>query len=379
MKKIYTSCCLIVALVLVSLTNVLAQSEEGPIEITSFADSTNVTAGDNFQRAFMQGETIKIEGAYGNIANAVSAWVTYDVYAPDWSGLVYSSGQQIIANDSIGTLDGVIDFEFTFPEDAAVFGQFHEEDGPVANHIIQVRVAYEPEVNTFWNVFVDVQGEEVVMEAPLAITSIDDVDPAGMVIPATQGESVNIQGTYVTTDVTSVTAAYLVFNPDWSEAYSNVQTIADASTGTLDGTINYDYSFPADAPTLGSVDDVSDPNMPLAGFYLLQVRVNTDPVQDIFVNTNVDVGEGDKTTGLWLPVLEGLKISPNPANSYLKIDTPEDKEKHISIFDAIGKRVVEQVLGDNILDISNLEKGFYFLRVEQDGKVGGQKIMVENN
>lgn len=375
MKKIYTSFFLLVAITIFSVTTLSAQSEEGPIEITSFADSTNIMAGDNFGRTFKQGDTIHIEGAYGNIANATAVWVTYDIYKPDWSGLAYTA-QQFVANDSIGTLDGVIDFDYVIPEDAGLLGQFDDGDA-IAFPIIQVRVSYDPDVNTFWNIFIDVEGEVAEPVLPLNVLTVNDVDANGATIMANQGESVRITGNYVTDNVTSVTAAYLVFNPDWSEAYSNVQTIADATTGTIDGNINFDYSIPNDAPVFGSSDDVTDPNMPLGGFYLLQVRVNTDPAQDIFVNTNIEVGESDKTTGFYLPVLEGLEISPNPADSYLRIITPQDAEKHISIFDASGKMLLEQTLNSNFLDISALQKGFHFIRVEQDGKVGGQKIMVE--
>ena len=374
-SKIYTSKLWLLAVMVFATSVLFAQSTEGPIEITSFADSTNITAGDNFQYVFMQGESIKVEGAYGNIANAKSVWVTYDVYAPDWSGLVYSTGQQIVANDSIGALDGVIDFTFVLPDDAAVFGQFHEADGPVANHIIQVRVEYEPAVNTFWNIFVEVAGDAVEQIPPLTISSIDGTSPDGILVPAATGESVNIMGTYVTENVTDVTVGYLVFNPDWSEAYSHVETIE--SGDNIDGVINYDYTFPIDAPLAGSVDDISDPNNPVAGNYLLQVRVNADPPVDVFYNANVEVREGGKTTSFHLPVLEGLKISPNPALNDLKITTPSDLEKHITIFDTAGKRVMETTMTGDRLSIGNLQSGFHIIRVEQDGKVGGMKIMVE--
>ena len=164
----------------------------------------------------------------------------------------------------------------------------------------------------------------------------------------------------------------------WSGLGTETNPLVSAGNNrTADAGASAGASVDSSASVVVGADDVSDPNMPLGGFYLLQVRVNTDPAQDIFVNTNIEVGESDKTTGLYLPVLEGLEISPNPADSYLRIITPQDAEKHISIFDASGKMLLEQTLNSNFLDISNLQKGFHFIRVEQDGKVGGQKIMVE--
>lgn len=376
MLKNYTSKLWLLAVIMFASTALIAQSTDGPIEVTSFADSTNITAGDNFQYVFQQGESIHVQGAYGNLANAVEVWVTYDVYAPDWSGLVYTSGKQIIANDSIGTLDGVIDFTFVLPEDAAVWGQFHEADGPVANHIIQVRVQYEPHVDTFWNIFIEVEGEETEQIPPLTISAIDGTDPAGILVPAATGESVNIMGSYVTDNVTDVTVGYLVFNPDWTEAYTHVETIE--SGDNVDGVINYDYTFPIDAPLAGSVDDLSDPNNPVPGFYLLQVRVNADPPVDVFYNANVEVSEGGKTTSFYLPLLEGLDISPNPALNDLIIETPyPNSDKHILIFNNAGQQVMETTMQGNRLDISKLQSGFHLIRVEQEGKVAGRKIMID--
>ena len=117
--------------------------------------------------------------------------------------------------------------------------------------------------------------------------------------------------------------------------------------------------------------------MPATGHYLLQVRVNYDPPLDIFYNANLSVGEGGKTTSFYVPILEGLEISPNPATHALKIVTPLAKEKHVSIYDASGKVLFEKDLAGDFLDISMLNTGLHFIRVEQDGKVGGQKIMVE--
>lgn len=150
MKKGYFSYTAIVIFCFFLAGSVFAQSTEGPIEITEFADSTNIMAGDNFPEPLKRGSTYTLKGSYGNIGAAKQVRITYDIYAADWSG-VLSSYTWIIADDTTGTFDGVIDFNFTMPDSAALTDSF-----PGANTIIQVRVTYDPDVNTFWNIFVAV-------------------------------------------------------------------------------------------------------------------------------------------------------------------------------------------------------------------------------
>ena len=245
-RKFYTSFLLLAALVLSSTSILSAQSTAGPIEITSFAGSEEITAGENFPHTFHPGESFNIKGMYGNIGAAQAVWATYDVWLPDWSGTGYS-GLQPIANDTLGTLDGNIDFDYVLGEDAPYVGQFHDSSDVnnvlIAFHILQVRVAYEPHEDTFWNIFIDVQ--------------------------------------------------------------------QDVGTATVH------------------------------------------------------------------PVLEGLEIFPNPATEEITINTPESLEKTVRVFDATGKAVLETSIFGNQLDISQLNAGFYLIRVEENGKVAGQKLMIK--
>ena len=161
-KNFYTSFFALAILMMAVTFSATAQSTSGPIEIVSIAGDDTVMAGDNFPEIFQPGDVISIQGAYGNIGNAVAVWATYDVYQPDWSGLAYTN-QQFIANDMVGVLDGSINFDYVVQPDAPLFGAFDDTSDPndvkVAFYILQVRVAYEPMEDTFWNLFIVVDEE----------------------------------------------------------------------------------------------------------------------------------------------------------------------------------------------------------------------------
>jgi len=153
MRKGYFSLIALSLFTVMAMNAAFAQSTAGPLQITSFADSTNMVAGDNFPQAILRGQTYNIQGAYGNIGNAQSARVTYDVYKSDWSGLDYSHTWPV-ANDTIGSIDGTINLDFTIPTDAAL-----KTDFPEGFAIIQARVVYDPVDDTFWNIFVTVEDD----------------------------------------------------------------------------------------------------------------------------------------------------------------------------------------------------------------------------
>lgn len=249
LKKFYALLILVAAFAMTTTTT-SAQSTAGPIQITSFADSTNITAGDNFPRVFMRGETINVQGAYGDIALAQSAFITYQVFASDWSGIVYDSAYTFLdVANGVGTANGTINENYTFEPNAAYFGQHHDS------------------------------------------TDLNDIKTA---------------------------------------------------------------------------------------FYFIQVRVVYNPINDTFWNIFVEVSENTVGTKTIRPMLNSLKVFPNPAIREVTVETDDNlAEKFVQVFDLSGKLVLEKTMTGNVLDISTLNTGFHIVRVEQNGKVGGMKLMVK--
>ena len=74
-----------------------------------------------------------------------------------------------------------------------------------------------------------------------------------------------------------------------------------------------------------------------------------------------------------------IHLYPNPANNILTIeDTSPGKEKVVSIFNIHGQLLMNQTLNQakTIIDISDLAKGIYFLKLNTD-KGGDAKTFLK--
>jgi hypothetical protein len=62
------------------------------------------------------------------------------------------------------------------------------------------------------------------------------------------------------------------------------------------------------------------------------------------------------------------KVYPNPSSDNLTIDSPFELPEKIAIVSIDGK-ILETSLCGNDLDISNLDAGKYYLRIERNGRI----------
>jgi hypothetical protein len=72
-----------------------------------------------------------------------------------------------------------------------------------------------------------------------------------------------------------------------------------------------------------------------------------------------------------------ISIYPNPANEFVQIAS-EENITGIEIYNLIGKKVISSSsLINNKIDVSNLSKGIYVLKVMSNKLVGSRKIIIE--
>lgn len=77
--------------------------------------------------------------------------------------------------------------------------------------------------------------------------------------------------------------------------------------------------------------------------------------------------------------IAGLKIYPNPVKGgLLYIDTQNQSEKNISIFDVLGKQVINVATASNSVNVSNLKDGVYFVKINEGGKTATRKLVINN-
>ena len=84
-----------------------------------------------------------------------------------------------------------------------------------------------------------------------------------------------------------------------------------------------------------------------------------------------------------LAIIDSNKINfslyPNPAKDSIEISS-EHQLKTITIYNVLGKKVLEQSVDDNkiIIDVNHLSNGVYLLHLETDfGETISKKIIIE--
>jgi hypothetical protein len=66
-----------------------------------------------------------------------------------------------------------------------------------------------------------------------------------------------------------------------------------------------------------------------------------------------------------------LSIYPNPAQNYIQVDADQYSNLYLEVFDIRGRIVLSHVLEDKEtkVDISTLNQGNYFIRIQDDNSI----------
>ena len=76
--------------------------------------------------------------------------------------------------------------------------------------------------------------------------------------------------------------------------------------------------------------------------------------------------------------IEGFKLYPNPTvNGKIFISTALNAPKTVHIFDVLGTQVFKATILGKELNVSNLDKGVYILRVFEKDKVATRKLIIK--
>ena len=77
--------------------------------------------------------------------------------------------------------------------------------------------------------------------------------------------------------------------------------------------------------------------------------------------------------------IAGLKIYPNPVkDGILYIDTQANADKSVTIFDILGKQVVNVSTTANTVNVSSLKDGVYFVKITEADKTATRKLVINN-
>ena len=77
-------------------------------------------------------------------------------------------------------------------------------------------------------------------------------------------------------------------------------------------------------------------------------------------------------------LIEGLNLYPNPvSNGKVYITSKNDLDKEISIFDVLGKKVLQTTISSKELNLASLSPGVYIIKMNEAESTATRKLIVK--
>jgi hypothetical protein len=77
-------------------------------------------------------------------------------------------------------------------------------------------------------------------------------------------------------------------------------------------------------------------------------------------------------------VIEGLNLYPNPvSNGKVYISSKNDLDKEITIFDVLGKKVLQTSMSSKELNIATLSPGVYIIKINESEATATRKLIIK--
>ena len=82
--------------------------------------------------------------------------------------------------------------------------------------------------------------------------------------------------------------------------------------------------------------------------------------------------------GLKQNAIAGLNMYPNPvSNGTLYITSNSSEAKFVSVYDVLGKQILNAKTANGTVNVSNLKAGSYIVKITEDGKTDTKKLIIE--
>jgi hypothetical protein len=150
----------------------------------------------------------------------------------------------------------------------------------------------------------------------------------------------------------------------------------DFTANTLNAWINPDLATLTSATTPTLTITPTAPITDLGGFILRQDG-NTSTPTIIFDELRV----ADSIGGLLAVAqnsINGLKVYPNPvSNGILFIETAANATKTVTVYDVLGKQVLNTTTADNAINVNALRGGVYVVKITEEGKTATRKLVIK--
>lgn len=76
--------------------------------------------------------------------------------------------------------------------------------------------------------------------------------------------------------------------------------------------------------------------------------------------------------------IAGLSVFPNPVkNGVFYINTDANAERTVTVFDVLGKQVLNTTTSESAINVSNLTAGVYMVQISEEGNTATKKLVIE--
>ena len=113
----------------------------------------------------------------------------------------------------------------------------------------------------------------------------------------------------------------------------------------------------------------------IGGFLLRQDTASTTPtmiVDELTIATTTNF-----TLGVKQNTISGLSVYPNPVtNGVFNITTDANAERTVTVFDVLGKQVLNVTTSETSINVSSLNAGVYLVQITEEGKTATKKLVI---
>ena len=161
----------------------------------------------------------------------------------------------------------------------------------------------------------------------------------------------------------------------------DVLTITNFPIGLDYACQDYECSFYPEIPKCISI--TGTPEVGAAGEY--ELLLTLEGFIDVGGNP-MSIGELEETINMTVSIVDGietavisglaLEVNPNPFQNNIKVSTNASNDYSLRIFDVSGKEITYiSSFKEEILDVSDLDYGVYFLQIQSENKTETIKII----
>jgi len=151
----------------------------------------------------------------------------------------------------------------------------------------------------------------------------------------------------------------------------NEKLTTTTTSMAVNGNLSANYKFPLQS--IISMNWANGTNL-----WIKWVDTNDAGSNGLYALDSFTISVTEANLGLKQNAIAGLNMYPNPvSNGILYITSNSNNAKSLAVYDVLGKQVLNSKTSNNTVNVSNLTRGAYIVKITEDGKTDTKKLIVQ--